>query len=94
METSWRHAAVASALIIVSVLIILHEFVLRSVISLADVRTAWLPIYCFLGKSLAAGHIPAWNPYSMSGAPFAADSSTAASCSVISPPLSGYQSRR
>src|SRR5207302_11208652 len=73
METSWRHAAAASALIIVSVLIILHEFVLRNVISLADVRTAWLPIYCFLGKSLAAGHIPAWNPYSMSGAPFAAD---------------------
>ena len=38
-----------------------------------DLLPQWLPTYCFLGKSLAAGHIPAWNPYSLSGTPFAAD---------------------
>src|SRR5439155_12031743 len=29
--------------------------------------------YCFLGKTLSAGHIALWNPYTMGGAPFAAD---------------------
>jgi hypothetical protein len=73
MRTTWVRPVAASALIVVSVLVVLHNFVIRDVITVADVRTAWLPIYCFLGKSLTAGHLPAWNPYSMTGMPFAAD---------------------
>jgi hypothetical protein len=38
-----------------------------------DVLDFWLPNYCFLGRSLAAGHVPAWNPHVMAGLPFAAD---------------------
>ena len=30
-------------------------------------------MYDFLGKSLRAGHIPAWNPFVLGGTPFAAD---------------------
>ena len=39
----------------------------------ADVLGLWLPTYSFLGTSLAAGHVPSWNPHVMGGAPFAAD---------------------
>ncbi len=60
-------------LIVLAVLILLHEFVLGGRIGNGDPPTYWLPTWCYLGKSLAAGHIPAWNPYSMAGAPFAAD---------------------
>ncbi|HVM35133.1 MAG TPA: hypothetical protein VM784_07290 [Actinomycetota bacterium] len=38
-----------------------------------DVLTQWLPVHCFLGKSLAAANVPQWNPYVMGGIPFAAD---------------------
>lgn len=59
-------------LIVAAVLVVLHEFVLHDQLSAADVRTYWLPTYCFLGKNLAQGHIPLWNPHTMSGTPFAA----------------------
>ncbi|MBV9326340.1 MAG: hypothetical protein JO352_21455 [Chloroflexi bacterium] len=38
-----------------------------------DMATAFVPWYSFLGDQLRAGHIPTWNPYTFSGAPFAAD---------------------
>lgn len=38
-----------------------------------DLLALWLPNHCFLGRSLAAADIPAWNPYAMAGAPFVAD---------------------
>src|SRR5439155_4614387 len=50
----------------------LRKFAFRDLLTVADVRNEFLPWYCFLGKSLAAGHIPTWNPYSLAGAPFAA----------------------
>src|SRR5439155_8807228 len=73
-----RRVAVAAAgpvLIVVAVLLVLHLYAFSGLGSRQnpDVLPLWLPTYCFLGKSLAAGHIPAWNPYSMAGAPFAAD---------------------
>jgi hypothetical protein len=39
----------------------------------SDAATQYYPFYHFLGESLRAGEIPAWNPYQFSGAPFAAD---------------------
>lgn len=69
-------AAMAGPLLIVSsVLAVLHDFAFRGLITFtqADVAAYWLPTYCHLGRSLAAGHVPAWNPYSLAGAPFAAD---------------------
>ena len=38
-----------------------------------DILSMWLPHFCFLGKSLAAGHIPLVNPMQMAGMPYASD---------------------
>ncbi len=38
-----------------------------------DILSFWLPRSCLLGRSLAAGHVPLWNPFEMAGVPFAAD---------------------
>jgi membrane protein YfhO len=62
-------------LIVGSVLLVLSAFAFggRLTTQHIDLLPQWLPNYCFLGRSLAAGHIPAWNPYTLSGTPFAAD---------------------
>jgi membrane protein YfhO len=39
----------------------------------ADAVQLWLPHWTFLGRSIAAGRVPLWNPYEMAGVPFAAD---------------------
>ena len=38
-----------------------------------DILTFWLPRFAYLGRSIADGHIPLWNPYEMAGYRFAAD---------------------
>ena len=38
-----------------------------------DITNQFLPWFAYLGKRLAAGEIPGWNPYQSSGAPFAGD---------------------
>jgi hypothetical protein len=54
---------------------VLHDFTFHDLLSSQhpDILAYWLPTYCFLGKTLAAAHIPAWDPFVMSGVPFAAD---------------------
>ena len=56
-------------------LVVLHLFAFSGLVSREnpDVLALWLPTHCYLGKALAGGHVPAWNPYAMAGAPFAAD---------------------
>jgi len=70
-----RPAVLAGPLLMVAgVLVVLHGFVFGKLSSQhPDILAYWLPTYCFLGKALAAGHIPAWNPHVMGGLPFAAD---------------------
>jgi membrane protein YfhO len=72
---SWARAAAGPLLIGGTVVVVLHGFVFqpRSSSQHPDILGFWLPTYCFLGKSLAAGHLPAWNPHVMGGLPFAAD---------------------
>jgi hypothetical protein len=72
---SWAPAVAGPILIVAAVLVVLHSFAFGGRLTLqhVDVLSQWLPTYCFLGKSLAAGHIPAWNPFVMGGVPFAAD---------------------
>jgi hypothetical protein len=62
-------------LICVAVLFTLNAFAFRGLLSSQhpDVLPFWLPTWCYLGKSLGAGHIPLWNPAVMGGIPFAAD---------------------
>lgn len=38
-----------------------------------DTATFFYPMYSFLGEQLRSGNIPGWNPWHMSGAPFAGD---------------------
>lgn len=69
-------AALAGPLLIVScVVIAMRGFVFSNLLTNQhpDILAFWLPRSCFLGRSLAAGHIPLWNPFEMAGAPFAAD---------------------
>jgi hypothetical protein len=76
-ERPWYRLApilAGPALIIVSVAVAMRGFLAGHLSSQhPDVLAFWLPVYCHLGKSLAAGHIPAWNPAVMGGVPFAAD---------------------
>jgi hypothetical protein len=74
----WRRAAVACAgpaLIIAAVLFALRGFAFHPLLTNdhPDLLSFWLPRLSFLGNSLAAGHIPLWNPYEMAGYRFAAD---------------------
>ena len=56
-------------------LVALNAFAFRGLLTSRhpDVLPFWLPTWCSLGKSIAAGHIPTWNPAVMGGIPFAAD---------------------
>jgi Bacterial membrane protein YfhO len=38
-----------------------------------DILSMWLPHFCFLGNSVASGHIPLVNPYQMAVMPYASD---------------------
>ena len=62
-------------LIVLAVLMVDHAFAFGGKLTNQheDVLGLTLPTYCFLGKSLATGHIPLWNPFSLAGLPFAAD---------------------
>ncbi len=57
------------------VLFALRGFVFQARLSDAhpDLLTFWLPRWTFLGRALASGHLPLWNPYEMAGYRFAAD---------------------
>ena len=63
------------ALIVVAVLLVMHDVVFggRVTSQHPDLLALWLPTGCSLGDALSGGHIPAWNPFVMGGAPFAAD---------------------
>src|SRR5437867_656981 len=69
-------ASVAGPLLIVAAVVaVLHWMVFsgRLTTQHPDLLAFWTPTYCLLGKSLAAGHVPGWNPFVMGGVPFAAD---------------------
>src|SRR5947209_11533373 len=72
---AWLNALAGPGLIVVAVLVVLHDFAFGAMATSqhVDVLAIQMPWNCFLGRSLLAGHIPAWNPYSLGGAPFAAD---------------------
>ncbi|MFL5799201.1 MAG: hypothetical protein ACJ77A_14875 [Actinomycetota bacterium] len=62
------------AAIVLAVVVVLHQLLFGTTIAThIDLMSFWLPQFCFLGKALAAGHIPSWNPHVMAGVPFASD---------------------
>ncbi len=71
----WAAALAGPALIAVTVVVAMRGFVFANLLTNQhpDILSFWLPRSCFLGRSLAAGHVPLWNPWEMAGTPFAAD---------------------
>jgi hypothetical protein len=74
----WRAVATSvagPALIVVAVLFAMRGFLFRNYLTNGqpDILPQWLPHLCFLGRSLADGHVPLWNPFQMAGMPYAAD---------------------
>jgi hypothetical protein len=73
-----RHVALAASLggpilIVGLVVVLLWAIAFGSRLTTFDVLRYFMPMYCAMGKSLAAGHIPLWNPSVAGGMPFAAD---------------------
>ena len=68
-------ACAGPALIVIGVVVALEGFVFHDRLTQAhpDILTFWLPRFAYLGRSIADGHIPVWNPYEMAGYRFAAD---------------------
>ena len=69
------NAVAGPALIVGSVLIALRGIAFLPNLSdqHPDVLSFWLPRSCMLGRAIADGHVPLWNPSEMSGTWFAAD---------------------
>jgi hypothetical protein len=68
-------AAAGPVLIVASVVFALRGFVFWNALTNQhpDILSFWLPRSCLMGRSLASGHVPLWNPFEMAGTPFAAD---------------------
>ena len=74
----WRAigcAAAGPALIVACVLFALRGFAFRPFLTNQhpDILAFWLPRLSFLGRAIASGHVPLWNPFEMTGTRFAAD---------------------
>ena len=77
----WRRFALAiagPAVIVLAVLLVMRTYAFRGMITTqhGDILQQWLPVFDYLGRTLRSGHIPAFDPYSMAGVPFAADPQT------------------
>jgi hypothetical protein len=68
-------ACAGPAVIVAGVLFALRGFAFHPLLTNdhPDILAFWLPRFSFLGRELAAGHIPLWNPNEMLGYRFAAD---------------------
>jgi hypothetical protein len=64
---------VGPALIVVATLAVLRHYAFQPRVESGDMATYWLPLDCFMGRALKSGHIPGWDPFAMSGMPFAPD---------------------
>ena len=69
------NAAAGPTLIVGSVLIALRGIAFLPNLSdqHPDILSFWLPRSCMLGRAIADGHVPLWNPFEMSGTWFTAD---------------------
>jgi hypothetical protein len=73
-----RHARRAPDVVAIGMLVSIAlagewDVITGSTILGMDAATAFYPWYAFLGESLRAGTLPAWNPHQFAGTPFAAD---------------------
>lgn len=68
-------ACAGPAIIVAGVLFALRGFAFHPLLTNEhpDILAFWLPRFAYLGRELASGHIPLWNPNEMLGYRFAAD---------------------
>ncbi|MEX0988727.1 MAG: YfhO family protein [Actinomycetota bacterium] len=68
-------AAAGPALIVVLTVFAMRAFVFDTALTNqhSDILSFILPRLSFLGRSLAEGHVPLWNPFHFAGAPYVAD---------------------
>ncbi len=68
-------ALAGPAAIVAGVLFALRGFTFHPLLTNhhPDILAFWLPRFTFLGRAIASGHVPLWNPYEMLGYRFAAD---------------------
>src|SRR5438046_1172199 len=71
----WAHRWAGPALIVASVLVVMHGFWLsnRLTSQQVDLLAFWLPRYCAVGKAAIHGHIQTWLPNQFGGVPLASD---------------------
>jgi hypothetical protein len=71
----WAPKVAGPLLIALCPLVVLSGFWWRGELTNqhVDLLAFWLPRWCFLGTSLADGHIPTWLPHQFGGVPFASD---------------------
>jgi hypothetical protein len=71
----WPAALAGPALVAGGVLLVLYRFAFQGRFSpeRLDVLGYFFPTYCLLGRTLARGDLPLWNPHVMGGVPLAAD---------------------
>jgi len=71
----WAPKIAGPLLIALCPLVVLNGFWLGGSLTdqHVDLLSFWLPRWCFLGTSLADGHIPTWLPHQFAGVPFASD---------------------
>jgi hypothetical protein len=72
---SWAGKLAGPLAIVAAVLFALEDYAFggMSSSSAPDVLPSWLPWHCYLGKSIASGSMPSWNPHVMGGVPFASN---------------------
>jgi hypothetical protein len=71
----WSIRFAGPALIVLSVLVVMHGFWLsnRLTSQQVDLLAFWLPRYCTVAKAAAHGHIQTWLPSQFGGVPLASD---------------------
>ena len=73
--TPWMTALAGPLLIVAALAYVLRDFITGGLLSHLnpDVQSVFMLNHCFMGEQLKAANVPAWNPDTMGGAPFAAD---------------------
>ncbi|MGB3327504.1 MAG: YfhO family protein [Thermomicrobiales bacterium] len=72
----WRADVLAIACLLLGIILVMaHRWHYDNWLTEYDVMTFFLPWFNFTGEQIRAGHIPAWTPHFLSGAPVAGDPS-------------------
>lgn len=95
-DRTWDAAAIG-LLALLTAVFAWHRLWVWNGLAYLDIATFYLPWYSYLGEHLRALDIPGWNPYQLSGSPFAADPQSgwwylpAMGFFAVLPPIAAYK---